>query len=135
MLTHEEASTLFKQLVAVNAEMDQHTAQARDISDRLTIAKVSGAKIPHDELDDMLPELLKNQQGFRSCSLRGVGLLASTDARRLQLETLWRSDRGDFLAEYRRVVGESPGSSAALSKVSMIDRIIERESSEERLGR
>ena len=59
--------------------------------------------------------------------------MASTDARRAQLETLWRESRGDFLAEYRRVVGESPGSSAAMSLPSMIDRIVEREATEGRL--
>jgi hypothetical protein len=55
--------------------------------------------------------------------------------RRLPLETLWRSDRGDFLAEYRRVVGESPGSSSGISVAAMIDRIIDREASEGLLGR
>ena len=61
--------------------------------------------------------------------------MATNEARRLQLKTLWRSDRGDFMAEYRRVVGESPGSSTAMSLASMIDRIIEREPSEGPLGR
>jgi hypothetical protein len=60
--------------------------------------------------------------------------MATVDARRLQLKTLWRSDRGDFMAEYRRVVGGPPdGPGVSLS--SMIDRIIERESSEGPLGR
>jgi hypothetical protein len=59
--------------------------------------------------------------------------MAITDARRLQLETLWRSDRGDFLAEYRRVVG-GPPEGPGLSLASMIDRILERESSDGRLG-
>jgi hypothetical protein len=57
------------------------------------------------------------------------------DERRLQLETLWRTDRGAFLAEYRRVVGESPGSGGSrMSLKAMIARIIEREASEGRLG-
>ena len=34
--------------------------------------------------------------------------MATNEARRLQLKTLWRCDSGDFMAEYRRVVGESP---------------------------
>jgi len=62
--------------------------------------------------------------------------MSKIDARRLQLETLWRTDRGAFLAEYRRVIGEPPGSGGGpVSMASMIDRIIEREASEGRLGR
>jgi hypothetical protein len=56
--------------------------------------------------------------------------MASTEIRRAQLKTLWRENRGDFLAEYRRVVGEPPGSSTAMSVASMIDRILEREAAE-----
>jgi len=74
MLTHDEASTLFKQLVAVNAEMDQYAAKTRDINERLTTAKSSKTKLRQKELADMMAELLKNQQDFRNCSLRGVGL-------------------------------------------------------------
>jgi hypothetical protein len=61
--------------------------------------------------------------------------MATTDARRIQLAMLWRSDRGDFLAEYRRIVGDSPGSASAMSLTSMIDRIIEREATEGALGK
>jgi len=39
MLSNHEANGLFKQLVAVNAEMDQHMANARDVSERLTAAQ------------------------------------------------------------------------------------------------
>ena len=60
--------------------------------------------------------------------------MGTTDARRIQLETLWRSDRGDFLAEYRRIVGEPPNS-PGMSRASMIDRIIECETAERQLGR
>ena len=60
--------------------------------------------------------------------------VATSETRRLQLKTLWRSDRGDFLAEYRRVVG-GPPNGPGLSLSSMIDRIIERESSEGRSGK
>jgi hypothetical protein len=58
--------------------------------------------------------------------------MATTEERRLQLETLWRTDRGEFLAEYRRVVNEPPGYTAALSVPSMIDRILECELMEAR---
>ena len=57
----------------------------------------------------------------------------TSEARRLQLKALWRSDRGDFMAEYRRVVG-GPPDGPGLSLSLMIDRIIERESSAGRLG-
>jgi hypothetical protein len=63
-----------------------------------------------------------------------IASMTTVDARRSQLETLWRTDRGDFLAEYRRVVG-GPPDGPGMSPASMIDRIIERESSEGRLGR
>jgi hypothetical protein len=60
--------------------------------------------------------------------------MTTSEARRLQLKAMWRSDRGDFMAEYRRVVG-GPPNGRGLSLSSMIDRIIERESSEGQLGR
>jgi hypothetical protein len=60
--------------------------------------------------------------------------MTKSEARRLQLKALWRSERGDFMAEYRRVVG-GPPNGPGLSLLSMIDRIIERESSDGRLGR
>jgi len=60
--------------------------------------------------------------------------MGTIDERRLQVETLWRSERGDFLAEYRCVVGETPNE-PGMSMASMIDRIIEREASEGRLGK
>ena len=60
--------------------------------------------------------------------------MATNEVRRLQRNSLRRSDRGDFMAEYRRVVGESPDG-PGMSLPSMIDRIIERESSEGPLGR
>jgi len=63
-----------------------------------------------------------------------AAIMGIIEARRIQLETLWREDRGDFLVEYRRVVGEPPGG-PGVTLVSMIDRIIEREASEGRLGR
>ena len=72
--THDEASNLFKQLVAVNAEMDQFAAKTRDINERLMTARASKTKLPHNELAAMMAELLKNQQDFHCCSLRGVGL-------------------------------------------------------------
>jgi hypothetical protein len=61
--------------------------------------------------------------------------MATTDARRIQLAMLWRSDRGEFLAEYRRIVGDAPGSSAAMSLTSMIDRILEHEAAAGSLGK
>ena len=60
--------------------------------------------------------------------------MSKIDARRLQLETLWRTNRADFLAEYRRVLGEPPGSSAPMSMASMIDRIIAHEAKVGRQG-
>ena len=60
--------------------------------------------------------------------------IGTIDERRLQLEMLWRNNRGDFLAEYRRVVGETAGVSGRISVKAMIDRIIEREASEGRIG-
>jgi hypothetical protein len=56
------------------------------------------------------------------------------EERRLALKALWLMDRGEFLEEYRRVVGEGAGRSGPISMASMIDRIIERETSESRLG-
>ena len=61
-------------------------------------------------------------------------MMTPTDERRLALKALWLSDRGEFLEEYRRVVGEGAGHSAPMSVAKMIDRIIERETSEGRLG-
>jgi hypothetical protein len=70
---------------------------------------------------------------IRSYTMTGM---KTFEARRLQLETLWRTNRGDFLAEYRRVVGAPPGSGGRpMSMASMIDRIIEREASEGRPGK
>jgi hypothetical protein len=62
--------------------------------------------------------------------------MSKIDARRLQLETLWRTDRSPFLAEYRRVIGEPPGSGGSpMSMASMIDRIIAHEAKVGRQGK
>ena len=60
--------------------------------------------------------------------------MGKIEERRLALKALWLMDRGAFLEEYRRVVGEGAGRSVPMSMASMIDRIIERETSESRLG-
>ena len=60
--------------------------------------------------------------------------MGKIEERRLALKALWLIDRGQFLEEYRRVVGEGAGRSAPMSMASMIDGIIERETSDGRLG-
>jgi hypothetical protein len=49
--------------------------------------------------------------------------------RKAELEALWRTARGDFLEEYKRVVGMPPGSisSAGMTVALMIEQILARE--------
>ena len=60
--------------------------------------------------------------------------MTPTDERKQTLKALWLTDRGEFLEVYRRVVGQSAGYAGPMSVASMIDRIIERETPEVRLG-
>jgi hypothetical protein len=57
--------------------------------------------------------------------------MASMDRaqRKSELEALWRTARGDFLEEYKRVVGMPPGSvsSNGMTVVLMIEQILDRE--------
>jgi hypothetical protein len=60
--------------------------------------------------------------------------MPSIEARRLQLETLWRTNRSAFLDEYRRVVG-APPDGPGMSMATMIEKIIQRESSTGKPGK
>jgi hypothetical protein len=91
MLSNNEANDLFRQLVAVNAEMDQHMAKARDVSERLTAAKATKTKLPQKELADMMAELLKNQQ--TSATAR-FGASACTNSLRARDSALRSSTSG-----------------------------------------
>ena len=56
------------------------------------------------------------------------------DERKRVLKALWLLDRGEFLAQYRRITGESAGFAAPMSLASMIARILERETAKGRFA-
>jgi SOS response associated peptidase (SRAP) len=62
--------------------------------------------------------------------ITGGGMMAAQDPdqRKSKLEALWKEDRGDFLEEYRRVMGKSPGElRCSFTVASMVEQILARE--------